>query len=58
MDLFKARKAAVREYERALTEAGMTQEEAKAKLRGTREARTLYYPRHALAVRRPTTSRS
>ena len=49
MDLFKARKAAVTEYERALTEAGLTQEEAEAKLRGTQRGRTLYYPRHTLA---------
>jgi predicted nucleotide-binding protein (sugar kinase/HSP70/actin superfamily) len=49
MDLFKAKKAAVKEYDRALTNAGLTQEEAEVKLRGTRRARTLYYPRHVLA---------
>ena len=49
MDLFKARKAAIKEYERALTEAGLTQEEAEARLQGTRRTRTLYYPRHTLA---------
>jgi predicted nucleotide-binding protein (sugar kinase/HSP70/actin superfamily) len=49
MDLFKARRAAVGEYERALAQAGLTQGEAEAKLRGTRGARTLYYPRHASA---------
>jgi predicted nucleotide-binding protein (sugar kinase/HSP70/actin superfamily) len=49
MDLFKARKAAVMEFERVLTEAGVTKEGAEAKLRGTRRTRTLYYPRHTLA---------
>ncbi len=49
MDLFKARKAAVREYEGALAEARLTQAEAEARLQGTRAARTLYYPRQASA---------
>ncbi len=46
MDLFKARKVAVMEYECALREAGLTQEMAETKLQGTPQARTLYYPQH------------
>jgi predicted nucleotide-binding protein (sugar kinase/HSP70/actin superfamily) len=49
MDLFKARNAATREYERALTQAELTQAQAKTKLQRTRRARALYYPRHTLA---------
>ena len=49
MDLFKAKKAAAKEYENALTQARLTQEEAEAKLKGSSRARTLYYPRHVLA---------
>jgi predicted nucleotide-binding protein (sugar kinase/HSP70/actin superfamily) len=49
MGLFKAKKAAAREYEHALTLVGLTQVEAEAKLRRTRSARALYYPRHVSA---------
>jgi len=49
MGLFKAKKAAAREHEHALALAGLTQVEAEAKLRGSRSARTLYYPRHVSA---------
>jgi predicted nucleotide-binding protein (sugar kinase/HSP70/actin superfamily) len=44
MDLFKARQAARKEYEQALEQTGLKQEEAAARLAKTKRDGALYYP--------------
>jgi predicted nucleotide-binding protein (sugar kinase/HSP70/actin superfamily) len=49
MDLFKARRAAVQEFDELLAKAGLTREEAEKRLARSRYGRTLHYPPHRLA---------
>lgn len=49
MDLFKARQKARDEYRQLLDQAGISQEEAVARLRKKALHRALYSPRHTVA---------
>ncbi|MFN7142118.1 MAG: 2-hydroxyglutaryl-CoA dehydratase, partial [Limisphaerales bacterium] len=49
MDLFKARRAAVQEFDELLKEAGLTREQAQKMLSRSRRSASLHYPRHRIA---------
>ncbi|MEZ4272337.1 MAG: 2-hydroxyglutaryl-CoA dehydratase [Myxococcota bacterium] len=50
MDLFKARQAAIKEYEENLRQAGLSQEQAEKRLKKKGKASPLYYPDHKMGI--------
>ena len=50
MDMFKARKSAAAEFEQKLSAAGLTAEEATAKLMGKKTKGLSHYPGHKIGI--------